>query len=380
MQILQVTSGYPPMIGGVENSVHQMVTRLRSRGNDVRVITAGVYGSGLQDGVWRLPVSLKIERSWGDLLFCPSIFYALKNTPFELVHSHTPRKFFAEAVALYKLFSKRKFPYIVSIRLLNTSLTGFGKGLSDVYQKIVEKKVFQNAKYMVVQSEFNKAFVIKNFKIAADKIHIVPNGVDSDVFNPVLVNAKNIGNQLELEGKKVIFYSGRLTGQKGIMYLLHALQKVKKRIHNVVLLIAGDGPQEQLLRRTTASLGLVDNVIFLGKIDHKKIPDLYAVSDIFVLPSLSESFPNVMLEAMAMRKPIVITKVGVVPELLDDHENAILVEPGNSVELANSIVELLIDESLAANLGTRARDLVCKKYTWERVVDQTLALYEAALS
>ena len=219
LKILQVTSGYPPMLGGVENSVHEMVTRLRSLNNEVNVITAGVMGTGLKDGVWRLPVALKIERSWGDLLFCPSIFNAMSKTSFDLVHAHTPRKLFAESVALYKLFSRRKFPYIVSIRLLNTSLTGFWKGLTDAYQRLVEANVFRYAKFVVVQSEFNKKFVAHNFKIAPEKIQILPNGVDAKIFDPDRMQANNTRKKLGLEGKDVILFSGRLTGQKGVSHL-----------------------------------------------------------------------------------------------------------------------------------------------------------------
>ena len=110
------------------------------------------------------------------------------------------------------------------------------------------------------------------------------------------------------------------------------------------------------------------------------MPDLYSVADIFVLPSLSESFPNVMLEAMAMRKPIIITKVGVVPEILDSYKTAILVEPASPVELADAIIELETDKGLASKIGQEARALVCKKFTWERVLDQTMRMYEAALN
>ena len=367
------------MLGGVENSVYQMVTRLRSMNHEVRVITAGVLASGLKDGVWRLPVALKIERSWGDLLFCPSILNAMKKTPFELIHAHTPRKLFAESAALYKLLSRRKFPYIISIRLLNTSLTGFWRGLANVYQKLVERNVFQHARYMIVQTRFNKEFVIQSFKIAPDKVHILPNAIDTKVYDPDKIRTKEIRKKLRLEDRKVIFFSGRLTAQKGVLYLLRAIQSVIKKVPNVVLLMAGDGPQEQLLRRETGALGLKSHVVFLGEIKHEEMPELYSIADVFVLPSLSESFPNAMLEAMAMRNPMVITRVGVAPEILENYRTAILVEPADPAGLASAIIELLTDKPLAEKLGSRARDLVRTKFTWERVVDQTLKLYEAAL-
>jgi glycosyltransferase involved in cell wall biosynthesis len=380
MKILQVTPGYPPNLGGVENSVYELVQRLRKLNHDVGVVTAGISSVGVKDNVWRLPVTLKFGRDWGDLLMCASLMKTLREIPFDVIHAHTPRKLFAENVALFKLLSRRKFPYIVSIRLLNTSLTGFWNGLLNVYQQSIERFVLKYATYVVVQTQENKDFCIKKFGIPSEKIEIIPNGINLNFFNPNDISTVDVRQKYNVEDKKVILFAGRLTGQKGVPYLLRAVQTVIKTIPNVVLLIAGDGPEIQLFRRLTLALGLRQNVVFLGKIKHEEMPELYSIANVFVLPSLSESFPNSMLEAMAMRNPMVITRVGVVPEILENYRTAILVEPADSSELANAIVELLTDTALAEKLGSRARDLVCKKFTWEPVVEQTLNLYEAALN
>jgi len=379
MKILEVTSGYPPMLGGVENSVYELVRRLRLSNHDVRVITAGTTTTGLKDGVWRLPVALKIERSWGDILFCPSILNALKKTTFEVVHAHTPRKLFAEAVALYKLLSRRKFPYIVSIRLLNTSLPGFWGGLANVYQELVERSVLQHAKYVVVQTKTNKQFVTRNYGIASEKIHILPNAVNTDAYHPDSIQAEEIKKKYGLQDRKIVLFVGRLTTQKGLTYLLHSIPSVRKIVPDVKFVIVGDGPQEGSLRRETIRLGVEPNVSFVGKIEHEKMPEIYSISDVFVLPSLSESFPNAMLEAMSMRNPVVITSVGVAPEILENYKTAILVRPANSAELASKITELLTDNTLSKKLGIAARELVRTKYSWDYVVNQSLKLYKAAL-
>lgn len=380
MRVLEVTSGYPPVPGGVENSVYELVTRLRALNHDVRVITAGVTSRGLEDRVWRLPIALKVEKSWGDIFFCPSILRAIDKTPFELVHAHTPRKLFAEAVSLYKLLSRRKFPYIVSIRLLNASLPGFARGFATVYQKLVEQNVFRNAKYVIVQTKANRQFIIEKCGVEPDRIHIVPNAVDIRVFDPDSIDAQEIRRKHGLEEGKIVLFVGRLTGQKGLTDLLHAIPSIERIVPSVRFLIAGSGPQEELLKREAAMMQTRSRVVFIGNVKHEKIHELYSVADVFVLPSLSESFPNAMLEAMAMRNPVVTTRVGVAPEILENRETGLLIKPGDAVGLAEAITELLTDQNLSRKIGQKALELVRANYSWEKIVDQTLILYKAALN
>jgi len=379
MRILQVTSGYPPILGGVEYSVFELVRRLRRLDHDVRVVTAGLTEIGLRDGVWRLP-TLKIERSWGDVLFCPSILTALRKTPFDVVHAHTPRKLFAEAVAFYRLLSKKKFPYIVSVRLINTSLTGFPAALANAYHSTIERAVLQNAKYVIVQTKANKQYAIHNYGISPEKIEILPNAVDTELYDPSRFRREETRRKYSVEDNRVALFVGRLTTQKGLTYLLHAIPLVKRALPDVKFLVVGEGPEEEPLKREAARLGISSHIVFVGKVSHESIAEIYSIADVFVLPSLSESFSNVMLEAMAMQCPSIITKVGVASEILEDHKTAVLIEPRESEELASKIVELLTDRALANDLGFEARELVRKNYSWESIVKQSLSLYEKAIN
>jgi len=380
MRILQVTPGYPPMLGGVENSVHELVNRLRSLNHKVYVVTASPDRPSIDGNVWRMPVRFKLERNWGDLIFCPSILSALKEIPFEIVHTHTPRKLFSEFVALHKLLTRRKFPYIVSVRLLNTSLTPFLDAFSNIYRRTVEKMLFRNAETVIVQTKANKRFLIKNCGIKAEKIEIIPNAVDSGLFDPRLFDPDRIREKYEISGDNIILFAGRLTTQKGLEYLLRAIALVKREIQHFKLLLVGKGPQENALKDLSAALGIADYVFFLGDIPHCRMPELYSLADIFVLPSLSESFPNAMLEAMAMEKPVVATRVGVIPEIIVNGESAITVKPGETRQLADEIVRVLSDEKLSKRIAFNGRKLVTTKFTWDYVVGRTVQLYEKALS
>jgi len=172
---------------------------------------------------------------------------------------------------------------------------------------------------------------------------------------------------------------GRLVSQKGLEFLLEALPSIQKTVPEVRLTVVGDGPMHSHFVEMAKRLHVSSKVTFLGAVPHKEMPRLYHNANVFVMPSLSESFPNVLLEAMAMKKAIVSTRVGVIPEMLKDKETALLVNPRETNELEETILRFLTDDRLALRLGENARKLV-ESYTWESVVAKTLSMYEEVLS
>ena len=380
MKILQLTPEYPPLYcGGVGNSVNEVVSRMQALGHKVEVIVPNGYSGKCESKpeAHRL-FALRIRRHWGEMAICLTILREIKAIDFEIAHAHTPQKFFAESIYIFDLLAKRKKPYVVSIRLINRSLEPFLLSVSHVYRKLVEKRIFTRASKIIVQSKVNRAFMIHNCGVCPSKIAIIPNGVDTSFFdsksiedNPFKYNQKD---------EKIILFAGRLTSQKGLDVLLKAFAEIKNRHHNLKLLIAGDGPLKSYLKNLSGILGLEGAVNFLGAVSHAEMPKLYTVADIFVLPSLSESFPNSLLEAMAMEKAIVATRVGAIPEIIRNNEEALTVPPGDLKSLAGAVERLLSEGELAKKLSKSARALVKKKYTWESVTRKTLKVYEEILS
>ncbi len=379
MKILQLTPEYPPQYcGGVGNSVHEVVNNMQELGHDVEVIAPRGYNSKgkSKSGVHHI-FAAKIIRDWGELAICPTILSEIKKIDFEIAHAHTPQKFFAESICLFDLLSKRKKPYVVSIRLINQSLPPLLSGSSHVYRKLIEKKIFKRASRMVVQSEANRDFIISNCGVFPSKIEIIPNGVDTSFFDSNL-----IGDNRFISDQKdwtTILFAGRLTSQKGLDVLLRAFAEIIQKHRDLKLLVAGDGALKTDLESLCRTLGLQQNVDFLGAISRAEMPKLYKAADIFVLPSISESFPNSLLEAMAMEKPIIATRVGAVPEIIQDGKEALLVSPGDQKSLARAIERLVSDDGLDKRLSRNAKILVKKKYTWESVTQKTLKIYEDIL-
>lgn len=171
---------------------------------------------------------------------------------------------------------------------------------------------------------------------------------------------------------------GRLKHGKGVQDLLEALDRVRQAHPNLILTVAGDGPFRSVLERLCASKGLASSVRFIGEQPRSRLPELYAEADLVVIPSLSEVFPYVAMEAAAAGAPVVATTVGGIPEILGD--GAILVPPMNPPALAQGILTALSDREAAGARAARARDRYLTHFVFEPMVDRTEALYAELLS
>lgn len=169
---------------------------------------------------------------------------------------------------------------------------------------------------------------------------------------------------------------GRLSAEKRHSDLIAAVHLLRRENHSlpIHLLLVGDGPERQRLEQQTLTLGLADSVSFAG---HQSNPlPYYAAADLFVLPSLSEGSPNVLLEAMMAETPIISTAVGGVPEMVKDELSASLVEPGDTQALARAIARLARDTALREQLSSNARQSVLANHTPDAYCSSLLGIYQ----
>ncbi len=190
------------------------------------------------------------------------------------------------------------------------------------------------------------------------KVNVVHNGVNLSQFSSNLEDDR-IRREFSIDGEeKVVTIVGRLDEWKGHRFFLEAAQKVLTHLHAIKFLVVGDGVLRNELEALSRELGIVDNVIFCGH--RTDIPEILAGSDILVSASLAEHFGRVIIEAMAMAKPVVGTRAGGVPEIVIEGETGILVESASSEELARAIRSLLVDSERAREMGfaglNRVRD------------------------
>jgi glycosyltransferase involved in cell wall biosynthesis len=180
-----------------------------------------------------------------------------------------------------------------------------------------------------------------------------------------------------LEKDNFVLYIGRLNPLKGIQYLIKAFQNLKKRHKPLKLVIVGKGEYEPYLRKIAQG---TEDIIFIGYVNSIMIKKLlYENCLTAVVPSIYETFPMVVLEAMVCGKPVVATNVGGIPLMIKHRENGFLVKPKDVTDLEIFISKLFEDPDLRWKMGLHARKTIEKEFTADRMVDETLKVYESLL-
>jgi len=182
-----------------------------------------------------------------------------------------------------------------------------------------------------------------------------------------------------IENEAVILSVGRLSKEKAHADLIKAFKQLCEANPdlNFKLVIVGDGPEREPLESAAAQSGVSQRIIFAGQVTD--VRPFYAMSDVFVLPSLTEGSPNVLLEAMAASVPVVATAVGGVPEIVENEESALLVPANDPASLAAAIARVLTDQDLAQRLTAHAAELVATRYTPEKYVRSLIEIYREVI-
>jgi glycosyltransferase involved in cell wall biosynthesis len=213
----------------------------------------------------------------------------------------------------------------------------------------------------------------KYYHYSSSLVSIVPLG--QDLFDRYGLNIENKKIN-KFKGKKVLLFVGTSGWyRKGAWYLLLAFRIVHSRIPNTILVLTG--PPVKPLTILARKLKLTNSIIFTGEIDEKTLAELYAVSDIFVLPSFHEGFSQTVVEAMAFGNPVVTTPIAGYPTVTEGIEGFI-VKPNDYKSIAISIIRLLENKELYDKMSNNAMEKA-KKYTWRASAEKLLAIYEAVL-
>jgi glycosyltransferase involved in cell wall biosynthesis len=226
--------------------------------------------------------------------------------------------------------------------------------------------VFRKADAITATSN-NLGNIIKEYA-PRKEIHVIPFGIDTELFSPL---PKKTGQPFTIGMTK------SLKPIYGIDYLIKALPQLIAKIPDLRVLLIGEGEQKQHLKELAKELSVENIVHFEGSVPHKSIPRYLSMMDIFVMPSLSESFGVSALEAQAMKVPVVATNIGGIPEVVKDGISGLLVKPKDSKELASAIIKLLGNDALRKYMGENGRKFVIEKYEWERNAEEMEELYES---
>ncbi len=221
-----------------------------------------------------------------------------------------------------------------------------------------------------------KRFVAQTEGCPADKIVIIPNGINGDFVANGSGESERAALGLGPEDR-VVGTVGRLAWKKGYNYFLKAAAEVLRKEPRVTFVLVGDGPLRQSLEEQARSLGISPQVRFLGKrLNGREVISLF---DVFVLSSVIEGMPNALLEAMALARPVVVTDVGGNAEVVDHEETGIVVASQNTEGMARAVIRLLRDKKLSRRLGEAGQRAVRQRFCFSETIHAMEALYEELL-
>ena len=229
---------------------------------------------------------------------------------------------------------------------------------------------------IICVSDANRWDLIDECPAAEARIQTVYNGVDLSAA-PSQQARQTVRKELKVLQGPVLVTIARLTEQKGHRYLLQALPSLLETWPQLCCLFVGEGELRDQLYRLAVELAVERSCRFIGV--REDIADILAAADVVVLPSLSEGFPFVLLEALAMGCPVVASRVNGVPELIEDHKTGLLVPARDSQALTAAIREVLSDPAAASEMGAAGRAVVRERFTVDQMVANTTAIFDAAM-
>ncbi|MBI3737553.1 MAG: glycosyltransferase family 4 protein [Chloroflexi bacterium] len=407
MKIALLTEKYTPDIGGLAISAGRLANLLSTAGHSVRVFapTSNLLPSEKRtlsfEGVTvnRFGAHKRVDDTLVD--WSEFIVEEHKREPFDMLHAYfLPQAGFVAAYAGKYL----NIPSVVSIRG------------NDIERAAFDPSRFSHIMYALQNASAvttNASELMKKTRAFIDReIVLIPNGVDVKHFKPmtrndVLAESLSLNRPVILSEAKglsdnqrdssvaplpqsdmlpVIGFVGELREKKGLLTLLSAYAQVIKE-RDAILLIVGDvrvGEDKQVFDEIRTSIiresksrvsNMEDRIIVTGYVSPKDLPAYYSLMDVFVHPSLRDGLPNALLEAMACEKPVIAAPVGGILDAITDCENGRLVSVNDANALANTIEELLNDESLRSRLARKARETISNKFTLQAELDANLGVY-----
>ena len=279
-----------------------------------------------------------------------------------IIHSHGYKS------NLYSFFASRG----LSTSMVTTCHNWLGSSAKMKFYARLDKSFLKKFDKVIAVSDTVKREILYS-NIPPHKVITISNGIDINRFGRN-VYGDSIRKEFGIDRDfKVIGTVGRLSEEKGHGFLLAAAEKIQQQCPKVAFLIVGDGPLMDDLRKKPDK----SRVIFTGI--RNDTPQIYSAMDIFVLPSLTEGLPMVLLEAMASKKPVVATKVGDVPRVLKDGETGLLIEPGSTGELADAILYLIQNEQKGKEIAERGYERVKAEFSSKIMAQRYVEVYNEVL-
>jgi phosphatidylinositol alpha-mannosyltransferase len=362
LRIALVTEYYYPHLGGICEHVHFFAREARRYGHQVDIITSNIPGAGQEQHVIRIGNSQPVYANGSQARFTWGfeLRKALKRVfslgQYDIIHVHSPLSPILPVMAIeeancpvvgtFHTYFDRSFFYAVGNRYFQKRLDQLHAAIAVSHSTTIALNRYFEANWT-----------------------IVPNGIDTDVFNPHAPRPAALRNDVP-----VILFLGRFDPRNGLSTLIESFQKVRGRNREAQLVVVGDGPLRKHYYR--AAGGDPDIIIVCSVLGCR--PGYYAHSAMYACPTTKASFGITLLESMACETPVVCSDIYGFRDVVKHEREALMVHCGDRDDLADALVRLLDDETLRARLGKRGRQ-EAEQYSWARVTEAVLDIYTAVL-
>jgi D-inositol-3-phosphate glycosyltransferase len=247
----------------------------------------------------------------------------------------------------------------------------------------VEREIAAQADLLIASTDDERADLVRLYGADADHVAVVPPGVDLSMFQPI--DRDEARRKIGYASGRLLLFVGRLERLKGVEVAIRALALLRDRAHDDVRLLIlgedsreGDESEKGRLKDIATSAGVRDRVDFLGSVAHHELPFFYSAADVCVMPSYSESFGLVGLEAQACGRPVVGSGVSGLRSVVRDEVTGYLLDSHDPAMYAERIGRLLDNPEIALQMGRRGR-LLAQRFSWTRTADRLRALFDGVV-
>jgi glycosyltransferase involved in cell wall biosynthesis len=387
---MMLTWEFPPrIIGGISPHVYNLSKNLARNGVKVYVVTCDFPGAPQHETiggveVYRIDSYKNPAPDFATWVYLMNVNMqkeaaALARSlggKIDVFHAHDWLVATA-GIGLKHVFREPLFATVHSTEI------GRRNGIHFDYERMInetEAWLTYEAWKVICCSEYMVSHVRWAFGLPPDKLIMIPNGVNAEVYAKYeKEDLSQFRSKFALPEEKIVLFVGRLVYEKGVHVFVNAVPKVLGKA-NAKFIIVGNGYMKDQLSGLVKGMGLAHKVLFTGFLDDETLRKLQRCASVSVVPSLFEPFGIVALEAMAAKSPVVVSDTGGLSEIVNHDVDGVKTYTGNPESLAWGITRVLTDDSYANRLRENAYKKIQEKYNWNQIAQQTKSIYEAVLS
>jgi len=371
IRVAKIIQTYYPIVGGAQQQIANVAPHLADNHIETHVITRHFPGLQKQEQKGAVTIHRVLAPSKiASPVFTFASLPLLRRLQPDIIHAYSLFSPLTTALA-----AKQALNVPVAVKILRGGLLG---DVARIQEKVLGKfRLRRFTKlvdgFVVISQEIDQELAAIDVPTA--KRFFIPNGVDTDVFYPLSDAEKKLKRQqLNLPvDVPIVIFTGRLEVEKRVHFLVNIWDDICQKHPGALLLIAGNGSQEAQLKQVAG-----ENVNFLGRLDH--VADYLQAADIFVLPSVTEGLSNSLLEAMAAGTACIATTVGGNPELIQDGESGILIEPDQQTALYDALIRILNDSPMRRAVAQAGHQFILDHYQLKRTAQRLRSLYDQLLA